>query len=230
MDHAQVRAAVDGHRQEPLQERRSLLGQCLRDAGAGKPPGGGFRVGTHQADRRTGPPCRGALYPAQQGQERGTRPRQVAAGTSGLVAVHSGQPAELSDRGVAQFTLGVCTGCGIVGTAGPAGAFLAAAWHQTLVAPGRTNHFRPVDRADVHRQPWPASAPGNVDPQPGSAHENLPDAFAGHGRTPEQSGPPVQLAGQCQFDRAGTSACGNRAGCRRHQPDGRHHSGSRQPR
>lgn len=51
-------------------------------------------------------------------------------------------------------------------------------------APGRTDHVRPADRPDVHRQPRRPGTPGDVDPQPGGAPENLPDPPAGHRRAP----------------------------------------------
>ncbi|MNL24682.1 hypothetical protein D3C87_1461270 [compost metagenome] len=154
----------------------------------------------------------------------------MVAGSSRLAAVHSGQPVELHDRRHPDFAVGFRPRRRPLGTAGPDGPELATAWHQAPAAPGRADHIRPVDRADVHRQPRRPGASGNVDPQSGSPPENLSDPFAGHGRTPDRTSQAVRCTGAQQLYRPGTSARRNRASGDRRQSNGRHHAGSRQPR
>ena len=62
-----IRTQLDGHRQEPLQERRSLLGQRLCHAHPGKRPGRRLRVGAQQTQQRAGAPCRSALRAPEPG-------------------------------------------------------------------------------------------------------------------------------------------------------------------
>ncbi|MNX99904.1 hypothetical protein D3C86_1323770 [compost metagenome] len=154
----------------------------------------------------------------------------MVADPAGLAAVHPGQPIELHDRCIAELPLGVCPGCRSFGAAGPDGSPVATAWPQAFAAPGRADHLRSVDRTDVHRQSRRPGASGNVHPQSGSTPENLPDASAGHGRTPDRSGQTVRCPGAQQLQRPGTSTRRNRASGHRCQPDGRYHPGSRQPR
>src|SRR4051812_32273997 len=110
----------------------------------------------------------------------------MAAGLARLAAVHFGQPVELHDWRQPEFALGLCAGRRAVGATGPVGPAMATTRPQAPVAPGRTDHVRSADRTDVHRQPWRAGASGNVDPEPGSTPENLPDPLAGHRRTPHR--------------------------------------------
>ncbi|MNL35160.1 hypothetical protein D3C87_1571740 [compost metagenome] len=154
----------------------------------------------------------------------------MAAGVARLAAVHSGQPVEFHDRRDPELAVGLRPRRRSVGAAGPDGPAMAATRAQTPAAPRRADHFRPADRADVHRQPWRPGASGNVDPQPGSTPENLPDPSAGHRRTLDRSGQAIRRPGAQQLHRPGTPACGNRTSRHRRQPDGRDHPGSGEPR
>lgn len=198
VDHPQSRPPVDGDRQEPLQERRPLLGQRLCHADLRPGRGGRLRVGAGQADRRTDPARRGPL-PSPRRRQAGDPPaRPLAAGTARLAAVHPDQPDRLPHRYLAELLVGLHPRRPARRSARPGRTALAEARAEAPDAARRTDHLRPADRADVHRQPRRPGAPGNGHPQPGRAPEDLPDAPAGHRRIPHRTGAPGRHPGPPQ--------------------------------
>lgn len=161
VDHPQSRPPVDGDRQEPLQERRPLLGQRLCHADLRPGRGGRLRVGAGQADRRTDPARRGPL-PSPRRRQAGDPPaRPLAAGTARLAAVHPDQPDRLPHRYLAELLVGLHPRRPARRSARPGRTALAEARAEAPDAARRTDHLRPADRADVHRQPRRPGAPGN---------------------------------------------------------------------
>lgn len=67
---AQGRQAVDGHRQEPLQKRRFLLGGRLRYPNDRKRPGDRVRIHARRPQRIGAASGRSALWPSERGQGR----------------------------------------------------------------------------------------------------------------------------------------------------------------
>src|SRR5690554_5060232 len=80
------RQELDGHHQEPLPQRRLLLGQRLRHADPGKRPDYRLRVGAGQAGARAGPACHPALSPHAG---RSGSPCQQTAGRPGYSTCRS---------------------------------------------------------------------------------------------------------------------------------------------
>src|SRR5690606_24293609 len=103
----QGRQKLDGSGQEPLQERRSLLGQRPCHAGFPAWPGGGISIGTPCGQRRAGGPCRGTLRtPARRPVTCCATPATPLAGHAPEFASRTAERQRQPDRPVLRRTLG----------------------------------------------------------------------------------------------------------------------------
>ena len=221
---------MDGHRQEPLQERRPLLGQRLRHAGQPQRQGGGVPIGTDPPAARTDPGRRGTLCadarrsgcglvapasarPARSGGAAG-RPRRRCRRGDRRVA---GRRA--ADRGCNGRRAGWRgrrradgTATGTAGTAGPTG----------------TAH-RPQSR-----QPTGLYRTQGRDRRNRLCHEDAGNRSRRHGRahrrlqpTAKRSRPQPAWRGAWQLRKRFATAAGNRPHCHGHPTDDCQRAGSR---